>query len=726
MAAVLGLFVVVVPGSGTPVQAAPAAAGAPQETAPLELTIGEMTPSVLGRKGPITISGTVTNVSDETWRSVDVYPFASWNSASPRAATTAEELAAEMELPVDGYAGDRWTTLDNYEPNSLDLEPGDTLPYSVRITAEQVRQATGSGVYWIGVHALGQSDSVPSDAFADGRARTFIPLVSGPHETVPTALVLSMRAKLSRGPEGALQPFDHWADRIAPGGRLDRLVQFGAGSTIPVSWLVDPAVVDAVRQLEAGNRGRSLSSNLPESGEGTGEESGSASPSGSESGTPSTDPDPSTPPDDGESDDLTPAELAAARDATRFLDQAGDAMAGQDLLLLPYGDLDVAAAAELGPEWIERAVERSGTTLGPWNLTGRPALAPPDGLLDEATLEDLSADTVPIVTDRALPETERERQSALVEVQGRSLVVADDSVRRGGPGPNRSLAPVPMRQQILAEGALRALGDGDPLITMLPSRWTAPLSTTETSAFFAGLDVGWLAPGTLSDIESGRPEPARLEERHERTLPRLEPDNFSTAQDLVDAGALLDEVLYRNDTVGDEVAGQALTGLSYFAGRTPERSRVSAERSREWIDDELDKVEIQPTSVLLSSETGSFNVTLVNGLDVPVEVQVRSRSDDDVRIAPSRALQLQAGDRTTQLMQASTTKLGSHRVLLEVTTTDGTPLGPEAVLPVRANQVSRVIWVVIGIGGFLLFGTILLRITRRVRDYRRTRGEPAG
>lgn len=705
---------ITLPGITPSATAAPAAPAAPvaETKPPLALTIDRMTPSVLGRKGPVTLTGTVTNVSDETWRSVAVYPFASWHGLGPRSISTPEQLASEMELADDEYAGERFTGPDNFVGTIPELDPGDSQPYVARITAEEAAAVTAEGVYWIGVHAIGQSDSSPRDGVADGRARTFIPLVDDAREAVQTATVLSLRGRVGREPDGRIAPAKPWGDSLRSGGQLDNLVHFGSLSTQPVSWLIDPAVVNAIQELGRGNTGWPLGANLPESGE---PETPGDSASPSASGSASASLDPAIDPDTGESDQTSSADQAIARDARAFLNAAGDALIGQDLLLLPWADVDVEAALDHDAAWLRRAVTRSGESLVPWGLSGRPVVAPLDGRVTAETLRALPPSTLALANETTL----QEPGPALVTVDGRPVVIADSTVVLGGPGPGDARAPVAMRQQILAEGALRALGGGESMVTVFPGDWRAPSTDAGVREFFAGLDVPWLEPVTLTDIESG--EAPEADVKADRRITRLDGANFAAAQHLLDAGRLLDDVLYRNDQVTRAVEGEALSTLSSYADRQPARAWSSSRRATDWIHDELDRIRIEPTSVLLSSEQGSFNVTVVNGTDHPVEIQVVADSDDDVEIAPSRLLRLQPGDRSTQLMQVSSGKLGNHHTRLYVATKDGTPVGSNVLVPVRVNQVSQVIWVIVAIGGVLLGSTILLRLFRRVRNFRRTR-----
>jgi hypothetical protein len=58
--------------------------------------------------------------------------------------------------------------------------------------------------------------------------------------------------------------------------------------------------------------------------------------------------------------------------------------------------------------------------------------------------------------------------------------------------------------------------------------------------------------------------------------------------------------------------------------------------------------------------------------------------------------------------------LGVHSVTLELTNLAGHPLGASETFPMRAEAVSRLIWVILGAGVALLFGAIVVRLVRRV------------
>jgi hypothetical protein len=74
------------------------------------------------------------------------------------------------------------------------------------------------------------------------------------------------------------------------------------------------------------------------------------------------------------------------------------------------------------------------------------------------------------------------------------------------------------------------------------------------------------------------------------------------------------------------------------------------------------------------------------------------------------------------LLNASTHQRGVHTVTLELTSRGGRPLvSAHDTFPMRAEQVSRLIWVIIGTGVGLLFAAIIVRLTRRALRARAAR-----
>ena len=130
--------------------------------------IDTITP-VLPRSGNVEITGTVTNVSEDTYTRINVHAFSSANPILD-SVTLVDSAASEPDADV----GPRVTVPDTFY-TVAELAPGQTAYFADSVPVDLLEMdPTTEGVYWIGVHALGDG-AVPRDAFADGRARTFIP-----------------------------------------------------------------------------------------------------------------------------------------------------------------------------------------------------------------------------------------------------------------------------------------------------------------------------------------------------------------------------------------------------------------------------------------------------------------------------------------------------------------------------------------------------------------------
>jgi hypothetical protein len=517
--------------------------------------------------------------------------------------------------------------------------------------------------------------------------------------------VLPIRHPVRHDADGRVADVPDWTTTLSTDGQLRALTDFGvAAGDRPLTWLVDPAVTDAVTQLTKGNPERSLAPTI-DPGEPDGEESESpsadASPESSEEASP-------------EGADPENADLAAAAAAgNAWLDRLHTGVEGSEILGLPYGDLDVSAAATHDPDAYTSARKRTGTQLAPWGLPVSPAVASPSGYLSPAALQMTDTGTRVLVTDRMF----RGGAPSVAETDGQSLVVTSSEAASGGPGPEAAMSPIAVRQRIVSEAALRLLAPGRrPLVVVLPSTWS-PMSNT---GFWDGLDLDWLRLTTVDDIaaQPGRDvDPDRLLYPETQRTAELGAVNFSSASDLAEAGDTLQNLLTLNDQVGGVVRDEAMTDLSYATRRQPLTVRASASRSRDWIEDRLGSVEVTaPKAVILSSGSGRFSATVHNALDQPVTVRLDAVTDPLLRVTvPKSNVEIGPGDRTTILLNAASQAVGVRNVELLLTDSEGTPLGSSDSLPIRSNRVSNVIWLILGTGVALLFGTIVVRLFRRIR-----------
>jgi hypothetical protein len=694
LAAALGGLLATLAGIG-PVPASAAKRAA--ERTPLTVTIDALGPTALRPRqgGRVTVRGTVTNTDDQPWLDVRLYPFA---SSTPMTTTTelAEAARSEETVEVGGRIVQDKVVIG-------DLQPGQTVGYTLIVPRDDLPR-DNVGVYWFGVHALGSGPD-GDDLLADGRARTFLPILANGIPPVRAAVLVPLRVHLQRNPDGSVAALDSWQRLLAPTGRLGRARTAGTstgGSSL--SWLVDPAVLDTVRQLAAGNPPRSLA---PTAEPDDGQDGDTTTDSASPTSTPSASAGPKPVPD-------AQTEAVAAL-ATEWLAAMVPVLQQSEVLALPYGDLDLPAAATHDPEIYGTARTRSIALLEQLGIPATQVNAPANGVVSADAVTMTDSATPMLLSDAALPdELAPGRPTPPVVAAGQwRLALSSTDAGAGGPAPGDPHADVALRQRILAEAALRALEPArPPLVVTLPARWRA----ADPAGFVTGLSQPWLQVTGLTAVMAGQvPTAVSLESLHypaSAARQELTGARFADAESLIRSGRTLQRVLARNDTVAAEVVGEALTGIGYAA-----RASVGGgAASRSWIETKLGSIRVEgPTGITLSGSSGQFPATVVNGLDQPITVAIHAISDPGITITAPKSVQVAASSRITVLLDAGQAAAGLHNVRLQLVDSDGVQLGGSAYVPVRAAQVSKIIWLFLAIGGALLFGAIAVRLVRRVR-----------
>lgn len=690
---------------GVPTGAHAAGSAASQTAAttePLQVEITSLNPSYLPDRGPVTLTGTVTNGNEKRWRAIRVYAFM---ADTPMRSTA--ELDAAVDTPVDAVVGDRILLPGTFDELGR-LAPGESKDFTITLRRDQL-PAEDPGVYWFGAHALGTDSTAAPDTFADGRARTFIPLVpSRTPGSLRTSVVIPVRRAVRHAANGQIRATPRWAAELDDGGRLRSLVELGAAAgSNPVTWMIDPAVPDAVARLVAGNLPRTLADTLPPvEGDPTGTDE-SDPPSPSESGD-------EEPTDPDEPADPEGPDNAATEPGIAWLDRFEDAVADDEVLALPYGDLDVAAAAAEAPDFYELAVGRVGTVMDRLGIATKPAVGGSNGFLPPEALYVLEGGETVVLNDAALS---REEPVTSAVVEGQEVLFASSAVARGGPGPGARRSEIALRQRLLAEAAVRLLfHDRTPLLVVLPGDW----QPENPSSFWSGLDPDWLELTDTDDLGTG-PEVASEEivTPVAQDLTALDPENFEASRALIEAGRRLDNVLPRNDRIASQTFDEALTSVSYTQRDRAPAARSDTLGSVAWIERRLSRVRVRtPRGVTLSSATGSFPTLVTNQLDHPVRVMLEAMSLGDVQVETSAPLELAAGSRQTVILNAEASSPGVHYVRVRVTDENGNPLGASRRVAIRSAEVSQVIWVILGLGVGLLFVAIAIRVVRRVRSER--------
>jgi hypothetical protein len=695
----VGLTGATVVGVLGPAPAHAAASSVSDPDQPLVPRIRSISPDYVPDKGPIIIRGTLTNVSDQTWTAINVHGF-----MGSTALTTEKELSAATETPVDADVGARILTPGTFD--SIDeLTPGESTTFKVRLPRSTL-PVSSPGVYWFGVHVLGDNGEGGTRS-AVGRDRTFIPYV--PQDAVPdgghedASLVLPLRAGVTRAADGSVLDPDVWGRSLRSGPLYAAVRTAQAAQNRPLTWLLDPAVPDVVRRLAHGNPARTLNA-PPKSGNQnpSSPASPSASSSASESGAAGTAPDPAT-----------------AKLARQWLHALRPLLATDtsELLGLPYGDVAVESAARSGGTLLGDAIRRTGRSLHPWGVPLNPVVAPPDGRTTGPTLADLPHDTDVLLSDSGVDDA----SSVVNRVDGHHVVLTSSAALQGGPGPAPAHSSLALRQRVLAEAAIRVIDDQQPLVVELPAQLHHPLHRS----FFSGLEVPWLRLTTLAGATAATPTPLDDTALREPSPdePQLGQRVYDAAGDALTAGATLQSVLTGNHVLRKRLFAEVTGNASYAASATPFLALDRMRATDAWVHSNLNAIQIAaPQSVTLAANSGRFSAIVSNELDVPVTVGVRALAERGLKITGGTPFQLAPHARTPVFLHASTDERGVYNVRLELTTADGKPLGRADTFPMRAEQVSKLIWVIIGVGLALLFAAIAIRLTRRVIASRAGRG----
>lgn len=695
---------------------APASAA---DRTPLTVTIGSLTPSTIPARGTVTVTGRISNTSDETWENLNVYML---TSGSPF--TTEEQLAEANASDATLEVGPRLTDPGLFASIG-DLPPGSSREYSLSVPRRELQVSGAPGVYWLGVHVLG-GNADGRDGVADGRARSFLPLMEpgGPRTTL--SIVVPIKGRVRRDADGRLRDAKAWQQILGPDGRLGRLLDFsGTSFGVPLTWVLDPAVLDAAQSVAAENPPMNTGPSDTE-GDPAADPSSPPSASPEASGGPSEDATGEGADGDGDTD-LS----EGAQQATDWLDTFARQAGQHTVMSVPYGDADVASMLRNDFESLyEQAVELSSTSLETLDVAATPVVAPPEGYLPPTAMRELPGVTSVLLADTAAPGAD----STVIETEnGPRAVLSSTAASAGGPAPTSAYAPLAIRQRVISEAAVHALSDqrDQPLVVSTPQTWD-PGPDWRIAQVFDGLDVPWLRTVDLPDVISeagvtgsdtssfdGPLRYPRSERRAEIPIP-----NLLATRELAETGTVFDTLLTSNDTVQDFVAKSALLASSTNARRRPKPALAMARETTLSLRNRMEAVQIDgPSFVTMSSEEGTFAVTVINDLQEPVTVGITAETgSDDLVIDSPEPVSLNAGQRATVRLRATSTNIGVHSVTLVPTTIEGASIGNETRFSVRSSQVGLVIWIIIGIGGAVLLVASGMRIIKRVRARKTTDG----
>jgi hypothetical protein len=710
-----------VAGSPAPVDGTPPAEdpdtdedGTAEPADPLEVSITGLTPSSLRPSGRVEVEGRVTNRSESEWTELTVYAA---TSATP--ITTEAGLAEADDSPLGVEPSDYQRIV---EPGLFrrvtDLGPGESTTYRLSIPRRLLGIPTTPGVYRLGVQVLGTEDGSRAEG-ADGRARVLV--ASVPPSAAPTelALAVQVRRRTVRTPTGEVDHVGGWSRTLAESGRLREVVRLvGSAGGFPVALVLDPALVEAAGSLAEGNNGLELDDTETDGVEEV-------------TGTITAEKPPTSPPTTGTATpdvDVEPDDAAAtAISAISWLQELRAAAPVADVLAVPYGDLDLGAAARQGrQDLLGRSLVSGLSTLSAYGIEATGVAAPYHGLLGAEAAAALPRGLPALVTPRGLSsdgeQSESEIPAAHVGATQAPVWAYRPLPMRPGSAAGRSALEV--RQRVLARTAVQSLTrPGEPLVVALPPQWH-PGAEWSGSDFFGGLRAPWVRPVRLAALTPVRETDLTL--RYPRRQLGLEVPSpvFRSFRQLVRTGGVLGDLMADNDTLAARIERQAMLGISFHsrghvAGVTGRLRATDAVLSSRLRDVEV----LAPRFVRMSSESGSFLVPVVNRLDVPVRVRLRPEvTGPDLSLEVPDPVVIEPGTRQGIRLVARTRTIGIRSVRVDLVTVAGDRLYAGPTFSVRSSQVARWVWFAMALGSAVLLVAIMVRIVRRVRVRRATPG----
>lgn len=672
------------------------AASAATDELPAAVTITALTPRAPQPGMRLQLRGTVHNRGEVTLRDVQVRLRAATQPVGSRSELSAQAASPDelVGFVIDGRA----TTVE-----LPDLPAGAIAGYQLSIAVDRL-QLPGSGVYPVGVDVRATTDQGFDTA---GRVRTWLPFTTRSDGYQPTRIgwLWPLADLPDRNPDGTF-PAERLPSALAADGRLGGLLSAVASARrgprrVPLTYAVDPALLEAVGALADGYQVRPAGQ-PPRAGTGQ----------------------------------VT---------AGRFLDRLRPSVANDAVLALPYADPDLVALVRAG-----RSADVSlaaaapaftqilGEVLGVRPLRG--LVWPPQGLLTRSTLEVLPGVDTLVLSGEGLPADPDlpytpDAVTELPSVAGGTVrvLVSDPTIDDLVATPPRR--PTDLRlaeQRFLAETMLVTAerpAQSRAVVVAPPRQWAPPPGWAAT-LLRDSATVPWLRPVALPDLAPlAEPGSTRGALRYPSSARDAElPTSLLFGPRSV---ATVSQELARFRSILTNPNGSGVPELERSLLRCESaawRDRLAgARRLRQQAAATLDRVSgrvriSSSGTVSLASRNSTIPVSVANGLDQPVRVQIGLRSNRAQLTARETGVRLiTGGHQVTVDVQVRASSGGVFPVYLTLLTPEGRPYAAPIKLLVHSSSYGTLA-VAITFGAFVvLVLAATVRLSRRLRTARRAR-----
>ncbi len=682
--------------------AAASVAGARQANGslPVSLAITSVSPAYARPGQAVTVSGTLTNISNQKISGLAVQLRSSSTAFGSRGA-------------LQEYADGRLPGVDRTVPGTLTpltkpLAPHATVAWSVALRGSQLPM-TVFGVYPLAAEA----DS--SDQTQLAVSRTFLPFWPGHKGLDPRRQEIAWIWPLIDQPRQAICAGllnNGLVASFGRSGRLSGLLAAGASyaSRVHLTWAIDPALLANAATMSKPYHAGGVA--------------GCRSPS------------------------VRLAAEPASQAAANWLAQLKSVTAGQPVFVTPYDDADIAALTKYG---LNADLDRAFTTgrsvayqaLGrnfnaaagtPTSLTGLNRLAwPADGSANYADLENLAASdgiNMVVLDTSTMPPSPQQNytpsaQTTTPDGAGSDLQVllSDDTITQvigsANSASDSQATAFSVEQRYLAETAMIAAerpGLARSIVVAPPRRWDPPaglasdlLAETVSAPWLRSVSVGQLAAVKRPAGQVSRQPPPkrvrgnRLGQALVNQVRQLDQQVRLLKSIQLTPVPNLDRGMFAIESSAWRGGGQA--------GQLAQAQQISDNLARQ--EGKL-KILVTPREQL-TGKTGTVPVSISNRLDYDVQVRLHVDPGGGVTVKKQPLGRIvPAGQQVIVRLPVTATAVGSTTLTLSLLTPGGTPIpGARASMTIQATHYGTLALVIIA----AVLGVFV--ITSGVRTFRR-------
>ncbi|MFJ5836432.1 DUF6049 family protein [Streptomyces shenzhenensis] len=652
----------------------------------VSVSVDTLTPSAPAEGDTLTVSGTVTNKGKQTVTDAHVGlrvgPLLTTRSAIDSTARQSDEPQGIFSAEVGG----------KYVETFAKLSPGVAEHFSISVPVDQLDLGQ-DGVYEFDVSLSGQTSAEPWEHML-GVRRTFLPWQpteagTRTKTTFLWPLISTVRMTAQTGPGEHQTPVfrnDDLAKEISPGGRLAQMLALGTG--LDVTWVIDP---DLLAMADAMTRNYQIQ---------------------------------------GDGDTTTAGTHQTV--AKQFLADLQKAVAGKQVVALPFADPDLASLAHNGTSvtgslsHLKDATDVAATTVQTvLHITPSTDFAwPVEGAVDPSIIKvatSAGADKV-IARSDSLQETgslSYTPSAARPIGGGTTAVVADSRLSTAFEGDLTKAGPTTLAvQKFLAQSlALNTQTNQQRSIVVAPQRMPTASQVRAMAQAITALEGGnWSQSQVLTAAAKAKPDPGATTKIPSRSaypsslrkqeLPRTVFEQIARTQDKLDNFQVVLSDRSRVVTPFGRAINREMStswrGRSNAAGTF--RQGVEG-----WLNHLTDQVKlIDKSEMKLSGRSATIPVTVQNNLVQGVDhLVLRLTSTMPTRLNvggkayAEQPVDVSGGHSQSVKFTTSANANGRVTVIAQLYTEDGQEYGAPVSFDVKVTEVTPTVMLVIG-GGVLL------------------------